>query len=408
MNRSHHPFTRWKNDAGIGFRLKVWPVLLRLGRPLILARRWLRPHQVALVKVESVDGQPPLAILCSAASQSKNYFFRLAFGGAPRATALGQVKLRDLFRPNLAAEKNCSLVVVETTQSLFAWLKQDGWFFIPTWVNGAVNLPIPEEFLKRDTVKSDFRKIRRSGFEYRVTRDESQFRDYHQQMHLPFIRKTHGEESLLLTYEESRKKFQAFDLLLIHKQSQPGRVLAGILIVYDYAQPRLWSLGIREDGTDYVHEGIIAALYHCSFKHLLSLGITQLNLGSSRALLRDGVLNFKKKMSQTIAGSSWEGFALKIAALTPATKKFLLSNPFIFSEGGQFHGAVFVADALSVERLQQMDKDFFHPGLTQLVIYTFRDEETFSTAALPPPLAGRMVIRRGSELVPPPNRKKTA
>ena len=408
MNRSHHPFTRWKNDAVIQFRLTVLPVLLRLGRPLILARRWLRPHKVALTKVESTDGEPPLAILSNAAHQNKSFLFRLAFGAAPRETALGTVKLRDLFRQDFATKHDCSIVVLETNRSHYDWLKQDGWFFIPTWVNGEVNLPIPEEFLKRASVKSDLRLIRRSGFAYAVTHDEARLNDYYHQMHLPFIRKTHGEEAQLLTYDESRKKCRRFDLLLVHKQGRPGQALAGTLIVYDHGCPRLWSVGIREDGEDHVREGILAATYHFSFHHLLACGVTRLNLGSSRALLRNGVLNFKKKMSQTLTGASFQGFALKIAALTPATKKFLLENPFIFCAGDALHGAVFVADELSVARLQQMDKDFFHPGMTQLVIYTFRDEETFSPATLPPPLAGRMVIRRASELIPPPDRDDAA
>ncbi len=401
MKSIRQQFRRWKNIGLIKFRLTVLPGLLRLGRPLILARRWLRPHQVMLARVESVDGQPPLAILCSAASQNKNYFFRLAFGGIPRETALGRVKLRDLFRQDLATKHDCSLVVVETNRSHYDWLQQDGWFFIPAWVNGEVNLPIPEEFMKRESVKSDLRVIRRSGFAYAVTHDEARLRDYYQQMHLPFVRKNYGEEALLVAYDEQRKKCQAFDLLLVHKPSQPGHDLAGTLILYDHGCPRLWSVGVRADGTDHVREGILAAMYHFSFQHLCARGETRLNLGSSRALLRDGVLNFKRKMSQAITGSSWQGFALKIAALTPATKKFLLENPFIFAVGDQFHGAVFVADALSVERLQQMDKDFFHPGLIRLVIYTFRDEETFSPATLPPPLAGRVAIRRASELVTP-------
>jgi hypothetical protein len=401
MKRNDHPFTRWKNHAVIKFRLAAVPWLLRLGRPLILARRWLRPHKVMLAKVESVDGQPPLAVLCSAASQNKNYFFHLAFGSSPRETVLGRARLRDLFRPNFAVEKNCSLVVVETNRSHYDWLKQDGWFFIPAWVNGEVNLPISEKFMKSESVKSDLRVIRRSGFAYAVTHDEARFHDYYHQMHRPFLRKTYGAEALLLTYDECRQKSRTFDLLLVHKQSRPGHDLAGTLILYDHDCPRLWTVGVREDGEDHVRGGILAAMYHFSFQHLFASGVTRLNLGSSRALLRDGVLNFKKKLSQTITGGSWQGFALKIAALTPATKKFLLENPFIFSVGDALHGAVFVADELSVERLQQIDKDFFHPGLIRLVIYTFRDEETFSPATLPPPLAARVSIRRASELVTP-------
>ena len=155
---------------------------------------------------------------------------------------------------------------------------------------------------------------------------------------------------------------------------------------------------MREDGEDHVREGVIAALYHFAFDHLAKKH-SWVNLGGNRSFLHDGLLIFKTRLSQTVFESSWKGFALKIAALTPAAKNFLLKTPFIFQADGELNSAVFVDEELSLEKIQRLHKRYLHPGLTRLVIHTFQDEEIFSPATLPPSLAGCITIRRASELV---------
>ncbi len=399
MNKQSHRFGIWTNGL-IQFRRKILPGLLRLGQPLILLRRWLRPHQILLGQVESVEtgGRPPLAMLFSGANPSKSFFLGLAFEGSRRETDLGTVRLREVFHPGFAAEKHCALIAVETNQSHFAWLKQDGWFFIPIWVAGGVRLPVTKEAINNNSVKNDLRKIRRQELEYSVTQDEARFADFYHHMHVPFVQKTYGDEAVFDTLAEKRAQCEKFDLLFVRKKDRPDYDLAGVLIVYEPAGPRFWSIGVRQDGVDHAREGVVAALYHFAFEYLAPKH-PWMSLGSSRAFLHDGVLNFKRKLSQSLDGGNWTGFALKVAALTPGAKNFLLKNPFIFLADGALHAAVFVDEVLSLEKIQRLHKDYFYPGLTRLVLHTFRDEETFAPATLPPPLAGCVTIRRASELI---------
>jgi hypothetical protein len=398
MKKKSYRFSRW-NILRDKIRATVFPLILRLAAPLVYLRRHLWPHKISLCRVEGIgkDGQP-LAILCSATGQNKNFLLGLAFDGPAREQELGRFRLRDVFRANCDAKKNCSLAVVETNPSHHAWLNNGSWFFIPVWVRGEISLPVAEIFLSRDTVKSDLRKIQRHGFEYEITHDERRFDDFYHNMHLPYITKVHGDAAVFDSYAKERRLCENYDLLMVGKKSRRDHDIAGMLIIYEPSGPRLWSLGVRQDGPDYVHEGVIAALYHFSFAHLFAKGFSRVNMGSSRAFLNDGVLKFKRKLSQSITDCSWPGFALEILSDAPAAKSFLLNNPFIFQSDGVWRGAVFMDSALSAETIRQIDRDYFHPGLSKLVIYSFRPDEMTGADDLPLELAARVEIRSANEL----------
>lgn len=376
-------------------RVTAFPVALRLAQPVVWLRRRLWPHRVRLWRVESAVGHgQPLTVVGSLTDQSKHFFLSRAFDGGYREADFGVARLAEVFGRAWARKKDGSLIVVETSQTHFQRLKQDGWFFIPTWISGTVSLPIPEEFLKRETVRSDLRKIRRQEFEYEITHDEARFNDFYHHMHLPYIRKTHGNAACLDSYAEKRRQCGEYDLLLVR---QRGQDIAGMLIIHEPAAPRLWSLGVREDGVDHVKDGVLAALYHFSFEHLAARGFKCANLGSSRAFLHDGVLNFKRKLSQTIAHGSWQGIAFKVSSLTPATRDFLQKTPFVFLADDQLQGAVFTEDELSLEKIQKLEKDYLHPGLARLTIYSFHPVEKLKP--LLASLVGRVEIRPAEELV---------
>jgi hypothetical protein len=148
-----------------------------------------------------------------------------------------------------------------------------------------------------------------------------------------------------------------------------------------------------------VQQGMLAALYIFCFEYLHEKGFKHVNMGGSRPFLRDGVLKFKRKFSQTVTNGRWEGFSLKILSLTPVVRTFLMNNPFIFFTRGLLHGAVFTDTPLTVKTVQQFDHDYYHPGLAKLVIYTLHEPETFTTAGLPPELAARIEIRPAGKLL---------
>jgi len=391
----------WHARARDKFRFVVWPVILRLATPLVWLRRRLKPHKISVCRLEGTvkGGDQPLTLLCGLSGIHKHLFTDLMFEGEPRETGLGEFRLLDVFRSKRTVEKDAPLVMLETNPSLHTWLDDGGWFFIPNWIAGEVMLPISEQTLRQDTIKTTFRKIRKHGYEYVVTRDEEQFKDFYNNMHVPYVTKIYGKKMTSDTYADKRAENEVFDLILLQKRSEPGRYLGGFLIIHDPDAPWFWSVGVRDANREYVQEGVLAALYLFAFEHVQKAGYQRINMGASRPFLRDGVLRFKRKLSHRIVTSRWGGTSLKIFSLTPATKAFLRDNPFIFRENDQLFGAIFTDAALSVEIVRQLERELYHSGLVRMVIYSLNEGETFSAADLPPELAARVEIRSAREII---------
>jgi len=385
------------------FKARVWPVVHRLAWPVVWLRRHLRPHKIHLTRVEGVvvGGNETLAILCGATAQNKEYFLQLALQKVDQETDLGTVRLMDAFKPEYSRGKNAGLAVLETNQAMHQWLGDDGWFFIPAWLVGEIQVPLPEKALRSDTVRTIHRKIRKYGFEYEVTCEEARFKEYYDNMHVPYVTKEYGPTACLQSYAEMRTRCEAagYALVLLRKKSQPDVIVAGGLVIYEPEKPRLWSFGVRDGNVELVREGVLAALYFFCFEHLAKQGFKLANMGGSRPFLRDGVLTFKKRISQSIVLGRWEGFAVRILELTPATKAFLLNNPFFFVSRGRVHGAVFTEAPLTAKMVEELEHAFFYAGMNKLLLYFFQWDKNFRTADLPPELAARVEVRDAAEVV---------
>jgi hypothetical protein len=215
-------------------------------------------------------------------------------------------------------------------------------------------------------------------------------------MYVPHITKAHGSGAYIVSYDYMRVEFQKCELLLVKKQEKR---IAGILIAYEEV-PRLWSLGVRDSNPEYIKDGAVGALFYYSLLYLSGKDCTAINFGLSRAFLRDGVLQYKRKWSQRIVSASSYGYALKVLTYTDPVKAFLQENPFIFKSHEDLQGAVFVNGdkALSSEEIQKIDKKYFHDGLSKLYINCFHNVKAIEQDSVPPELSDRIVLRSAPAL----------
>jgi hypothetical protein len=301
--------------------------------------------------------------------------------------------------PKVIEEKgqSCSLVVAQIHESLRNLLRPSKWFYIPLAVSGEVDIPIDPSVMKKHTVKTDLRKIRDHSLGFEVAQDPQQFNDFYHNMYVPYITKAHGASAFIVPYERMRAELKNCDLLLITKQEER---IAGSLIVYEKTGPRFWLPGIRDANRDYLKAGARGALYHYSFLYLKEKGFTKVKPGRSKAFLLDGVLQYKRKWSQRIVGTSSYVYALKVLSYTDGAKAFLQQNPFIFENGGILNGAVFLDEekALTPKNFKKIDKQFFHAGLSKLYIYCFHDNKQIKQASIPPELSERFVLRSAEDI----------
>lgn len=362
--------------------------------PLIFCRRSVRQLRVELCRVEGIErsSQMPLSILCGAKGQNKSFLLGLAFAGSFREQILGRVWLWNISKAIHTVGKDCSLMLIEVRKSHRKWLRACNWFFVPCWVIGEIDIPFNREVLNGDSVKSDLRRIRKNGLEYEVTRDPRRFDDFYHNMYVPHISRAHGSEAYIVPYEEKKIQFQKCDLLLVKKDDKD---IAGILLRHEPAGPRLWSLGIRDGNQEYLKAGAASALFHFSIQYLAIKGFSRVKIGLSRAFLRDGVLQYKRKLSQRITEGSADGFALKVLSYTPAARAFLRNNPFLFETDGALHSAIFVdpAQTLSQKELEEIHNAHCHPGISKLVIYRLQQGDAANPDTVPPELAEHIVLR---------------
>ena len=362
-----------------------------VSRPLA-GFRWLRAIRLEVWRVEGEERNSglPLTILYAVGGeyQNKNYVLQLIFGESYRQRRLGRYWLSNVAKAIPAS--GCSLIVAEVCQSHLKFAGLSHWFLIPTWVFGEVDLP--RDAKATEKVSGDLRRIRRHALRCEVTRDPKQFDDFYYNMYVPYISRTFGDCADVSPYKRMRAQFRYCDLLLVKNQEQS---IAGQLVMNFKAGTCLGNMGIRDGNREYVKDGAGCALYHFGLQYLQDKGCKTAWLGWSRPFLRDGVLQFKKKWSQRIVDSNDNGFALGVAAYTPAVKAFLLNNPFIFKRRGQFHAAVFVDGdrPLSSADIEQVDKDYFHDGLSCLYIYVIRPDNVAMPSPIPPSLVQRIEMR---------------
>ena len=376
------------------------PAPLRfLATPVVRWRRLLGQLRVDLWRIDGIERNSglPLAIACGTEGQNKSLILGLIFGDSPvRERRIGRVWLWNAHHSVRLDGPDCALAIIGLRYAQRRRLSSPPWLVIPCWVNGVVHIPCSPESLNKECVRSDLRKIRNHALEYEVTRDPASFDEFYHGMYVPHITKAHGDGGFIVPYAEKQELFRQCELLLV---KMGGIRVAGVLLLHEPDGPRIWSLGVKDSNDEYVRKGAVAAVFHFSFQYLASQGHSRVRIGASRPFLRDGVLRFKRKLSQTIASGSPDCFGLKVLSDTPAVRGFLKANPFICRDDDGLFGTVFVDSGtpLAEQEIAALENSHLHQGLVGLRIYGFSKDRDAS-AGLGSRLHERIHFRPADEL----------
>jgi hypothetical protein len=318
-----------------------------------------------LVEGTEATSEQPLSVLCAGVG---SYLLDLAFGDSYRKHHAGRVWLWSLSRAVKEKGHGCALALIGVRGPYLRFVKLADSFLIPTWVRGEVDIPVGSSVLRNASVKSDIRQIRKHQFHFSITKDPRHFREFYHRMYVPYISAAHGRGAFIRPYEAMKREFDHCELLLVMKE---GQSIAGILLTYEKPTPRLWSLGVRDADRRHVKEGAVTALFYFSFMHLEKNGYRVANVGLTRPFLDDGVLRYKKKWGVRIVGTSADWFVLKVLSNTPGACGFVGSHPFIFRNGDDLSGAIFVdsASASPPQELQRIYQRYSIPGVAKLGLY---------------------------------------
>lgn len=368
--------------------------------PAKLILKYLKSLRLGLwiIKGEENTSNQKLAIAYAGNEKNKNYIEKLAFGSSYKEKYLGKIWLWKLFKMIKENENSCSLMITEVYNVFRIFFKNQKCFYIPCWISGEVDISDDiSSFTKRASVKTDMRKIRKNKLNFEVTNELSQLHNFYNNMYLPYITKVHGNEAIVAEYDFIKKKFRTCDLLLIKKGKE---YIAGNLIDYTKNRVRVWYVGIKDGNTDYMKDGAIAALYYFSVHYLKEKGFKRVGFAESRAFLKDGVLQFKKKRGIQLVDTSETSILIKPLSRTPGIKGFFLNNPFIYMDKGRFNGAIFVESdqSFSEEDFKKIYSSYYLRGLSKLFIYRFEKSDSGTQEIVPSELNDRIIIRSAKDL----------
>ena len=320
----------------------------------------VRRYLLRAWRLEGVErhGGAPLTMCYAGTGLGRHYLCHLAFGDMPRITPLGRTWLWRA--PELAAGTGAGLSFIETDAAGFERFAADGDWLVPCWVDGDITHARMTASMRRNrSVKHDVRRIHRQGFAFQVTTSVPMLEHFYDRMYRPYITNMHGPRAAYMSREAMIAKAEQVQLALIMRD---GEAVAGGLLLYEEGGVRSWSIGVLDGNRHHVSEGAVAALYYSQMNHLASLGYEVCSAGASRAFLRDGVLQFKRKWGMALTRPRVGGFWLRHRADCEGARSFLVHNPFIHRRGDRLYALGFAAGGAplgeAVERFSRL-----HDGL---------------------------------------------
>ena len=323
-----------------------------------------------LISGTEVHSGEKFSIIYNGVIQNKNYFAGLVFGSNYTEEYLGSGHIPELLRRNDNKNIDCSMVVTEGVKTFGKTLLRNHFFFIPGWVNGEIYLTdIFTDIINNRGIKSDLNRIKKNKLVYEITHDLSAFNQFYYEMYRPLMRKRHGNAAIINTYGQLYKKFKKNDLFMIKKEEM---VIAGALVSHNKISGRLLAFGVLDGKDDYIHEGVMTALYYFPIKYLHEQNCRRICLGRTRAFLNDGVMFYKKKWGYKVVEESSAGFFIKVVRLDSGVIGFLQANPYITVEKRE-SSVVFFSKSKEAapEILNILHKNYLTNGFDNVILSSY-------------------------------------
>ena len=250
------------------------------------------------------------------------------------------------------------------------WSKE--WMAVPQWVRQKLEIPNtwPELLAKfrKNTKKTDLRKIRKYKLGYRLSKKESDFRDFYHHMYKPYLQKRFADEVLIEPEWKVLRQCRKGELLQIIRHDEI--VAAALLHSSEGRLAYVW-VGVPENVSDEMYKGAFSGLYYYTILHGFNLGCQEVDFLGSRPLLNDGLFRYKRKWGTLVQDSPVPrgDILIKANPSSEPVKSFLRHNLFIVRQSRGLNGQLFYDDKpLEAEKLAFFINRYFTRGLNKLKI----------------------------------------
>jgi len=352
-----------------------------------------------IITGEEIKSKQELSIFYAGSRENRNYIINLIFDNLYKENYIGKMWIWGVLKKVKEEKINCSLMVVEAPRVFSLFSITGKWFYIPCWISGEIDISNGiSSLITNESLKSDIRKIKKNHLSFESTNEIFQLYDFYHNMYLPYITEAHDDEAIVMEYDLIKEEFKNCDLILVKNREE---YIGGILIRYIGKSVHLWCIGIKNGNGDYLQLGVVGALYYFSFCYLKDKGFKKIELGDTRAFLKDGVLQYKKKWGMRIIRASQTGFLINVLSASNSAKEIFFSNPFIYMDKGKLEGAIFIKNdrLISEKDFREIYKSYYRYGISKLIIYRFGRDVSMVLETIPTNFSGSIEIRYLTKLL---------
>lgn len=281
--------------------------------------------------------------------------------------------------------------VVCELNSLIPWRPHAQYTFTTVpWVRQVLDISRPiDEILAamNHGRRTDIRSAQRYGFSYERTHDPAVFDRFYHTMYVPYVTKRHGDRAIVEGYREKKRQFNRGGLILVRLDEQ---LAAGALYRVLDDTCRLGSVGVPEGCGHLVKEGAITFLCWSLVEWARHQGLRLFDLGCSRAQLKDGVFEYKRRwgtypIANPITHSDWT-FAAE--TIPPDLCRFINSRGFLGLLDGEWRVAMFETPELRLKKddIKRTQGIAQRAGTAGLAILSYDESRSLRGQAIQPEL----------------------
>lgn len=314
-------------------RLPPWAH--RLLKPAMFVAGLPRTQELSLLEGAERSGGKPLSVAYAGPADLKETVLKRAFAPGATERALGTVPVWLSSATIAARTPDADLVVRRVPAHYEGWSRRGVLAVLPAWVPMSVGLKDPECVKRgKEKLARMKAKARRSGFTVASARRGSDFAEFYDRLHAPYVKDRHGEAAGLQSRQETMAKLRSGAWRLLAVKRGTETVAAGT-VEYDGARARFWQLGVRDGDRALLEAGAADAVYAGVIDDARARGSEHLHLGHSRPFARDGVLEYKRMLGAYVLEGRDErrgSIELSVSRRGPGVDDFLADNPMIALE----------------------------------------------------------------------------
>lgn len=301
------------------------------------------PRRVPVTVSRAEQGQPSIAYLGLPQGEAnilqllEHQRSRTSAGPVSRENA--RTRLRDL-----AAGRwpDADLVIVGAQARQLERLPTAGSVTAPFRVHLVVDVPASAEELDRQTSRRERWEFRRNQREHQWALEEDASPEalefFYRAMHLPTMRRRHGERSRTENIDIARHAILRGGTLMF--VTSAGVRVAGVLCHWSPDRRTLTTrlLGVRDGAQKHYDEGAFKAVYHLLLRWARENRVDHVDFFGTEAFLSKGIFQWKRKFGPRVTlppnHFSDKHIRLYVRRDTPRTRDFLVANPLLVLEPG--------------------------------------------------------------------------